>query len=150
MQMLKKCRMCKENLASSKEHLITNSRLNTINKNRKGTNDNNQKTFKNITCKDCNNLLGKYEYSILLRSHITLWKILAGNINDTFNKDTNNKYKLENTLVKSLELYEKEILDIILQNIKFKNDKNKLFISAKEIYILKYNPSYAFLLYYLT
>jgi hypothetical protein len=58
-----KCRYCKVNNASSREHLIANRRITQINsyKTSKEINDNIPKIFKKITCEPCNNELGKYE-----------------------------------------------------------------------------------------
>ena len=85
----KKCRYCQNRDASSREHIITNDRLRSINefKYQAQRNDNAQKAYKNITCEECNNFLGKYEskwWSSL--AYATIWKILAGNTNNAFEK----------------------------------------------------------------
>lgn len=108
------CRYCKEKNASSKEHLIANSRLASINsfKAKKETNDNIQKTYKKITCENCNNELGKYEekkWSNL--AYATIWKVLAGNINDAFKRQPD--YLLKNTSKSTIKFFEQQFLDII-------------------------------------
>ena len=108
------CRYCFNQKASSREHLIADSRLKTINSFKKDdeANDNIQKTYKGITCESCNNKLGEYEelrWSNL--AYATLWKVLAGNINGVFGRYP--EYNLINTSKKTIENYESQILDII-------------------------------------
>ena len=108
------CKYCKEKNASSKEHLIANSRLISINsfKERNETNDNIQKTYKKITCENCNNELGKYEekewYNL---AYATIWKVLAGNINAAFKRQPD--YLLKNTSISTIQFFEQQFLDII-------------------------------------
>lgn len=71
-------------IASSKEHIIHNSRREFLRK--KGANLDNQKAqYKGITCAKCNEYLGrkegKYNSSLAIS---TVWKVLAGNINGVF------------------------------------------------------------------
>jgi hypothetical protein len=83
----KKCLFKNKNcagIASSKEHVIHNSRRKSLRK--KGANlDNQQAQYKGITCSKCNEYLGrkeeKYNSSLAIS---TLWKVLAGNINGLF------------------------------------------------------------------
>jgi len=94
-----KCRFCKNKKASSKEHLIANSRLKDISSihSENRPNDNVRKKFKGITCEEFNNNLGKYEgkkWSGL--AYATAWKILAGNINKAFDKHP--AHQLKNTI----------------------------------------------------
>lgn len=111
---VKKCRFCRLNNASSKEHLIADSRLRTINsfKNAADANDNIQKTYKKITCEACNNKLGKYEEEHRHNlAYATIWKLLAGNINESF--DRQNEFYLKNPTSPTIELFENMMLDVI-------------------------------------
>ena len=113
----KKCRYCKKWAARSKEHIIVNSRLRSINKFKNPTqkNDNVRKTYKNITCNECNHALGEYEsnsWSSLAYS--TIWKILAGNANDAFEEDS--EYILMHSDRDCIKHYENQILKCIKFN----------------------------------
>jgi hypothetical protein len=71
-------------IASSKEHVIHNSRRKFLRK--KGANlENQQAQYRGITCAKCNEYLGrkeeKYHSSLAIS---TLWKVLAGNVNGLF------------------------------------------------------------------
>jgi hypothetical protein len=111
--MVYKCIFCAEKNASSKEHLIANSRLRRIQslKAEKQRNDNIRKKYKKITCEDCNRKLGQYEarQSVNL-AYSTIWKILAGNINNAF---TDQDYILSNTQGDSIQSFEKQIREVI-------------------------------------
>jgi len=75
-----------EGMASSKEHVINNSRRIFI-KNRGANLGNTKARFRGITCSNCNSYLGSIEektYSGLAIA--TLWKVLAGNINNAFER----------------------------------------------------------------
>ena len=146
---VKKCRFCKVNNASSKEHLIADSRLRTINsfKSSTETNDNIQKTYKKITCEACNNKLGVYEEKYRHNlAYATIWKLLGGNINKSF--DRQNEFYLNNSLYPAIELFEHLMLDVIrnnkiLQQHTFKFDldpensefTNKFGFAAKKVVI---------------
>jgi hypothetical protein len=109
-----KCRKCKIEDASSKEHLIANSRLSQINsfKTINEKNDNIPKTYKKITCENCNNLMGRYEekrWSNL--AYATAWKILAGNYNSAFEQYPD--FIIKNTPKEIIEKYESELLMLI-------------------------------------
>ena len=111
--MIKRCVFCTERNASSKEHLIANSRLKRIQsfKAEEQRNDNIRKKYKKITCEICNRRLGKYEEkSPVTLAYSTAWKILAGNINGTF---TDQDYILSNTKEEGVKSYEKQIRKII-------------------------------------
>ena len=115
--MNKSCRYCHEKPASSKEHLIASSRLSRIKsfKEEDNRNDNIRKTFKGITCSDCNNELGKYErdrWSNL--AYATIWKVLAGNINSAF---SSKEHQLTKTTKEDIELYEKQVLESIQKKL---------------------------------
>lgn len=73
-----------EGKASSKEHVIHNSRRRVIRDNG-GELGNEKARFKGITCNSCNNFLGQKEelYNSSLAIS-TLWKVIAGNINNVF------------------------------------------------------------------
>lgn len=91
-----------EGKASSKEHVIHNSRRRFIRDNG-GDLGNEKARFKGITCNSCNNFLGQKEelYNSSLAIS-TLWKVIAGNINNVFASHpwclTNNTSK--DTLIK--------------------------------------------------
>ena len=136
----KKCRYCKNHNASSREHIIANSRSHSINKfkNQTQRNDNIQKAYKNITCKKCNNTLGQYEskswYSL---AYATIWKILAGNTNNAFKNGST--YVLKHSSKYCIESYEDRFLTLvksknrILPNYTFKItvDPNTLILENK-------------------
>lgn len=103
----KKCRYCQNRDASSREHIIVNSRLRSINKFKDPAqrNDNAQKAYKNITCEACNNFLGEYEskrWSFL--AYATIWKILAGNTNNAFEKGS--EYVLKHSAERCIKHFE--------------------------------------------
>lgn len=83
--------------ASSKEHLISAKRLNAIKKTNKDsadTNDNIQKTYKHITCEECNNELGIYESASNINlGYATVWKLLAINYSEQNIKNYDLKLK---------------------------------------------------------
>lgn len=111
----KVCRYCGLRPASSKEHLIANSRLTRIKslKYPGQPNDNVRKTFKGITCEPCNKELGKYEegrWSSL--AYATVWKILAGNLNSSFSDPS---HKLSNSDVPYISSWE-EILQLVVRD----------------------------------
>ena len=117
-QNYKKCRYCRNSDATSREHIIVDSRLRSINKFKNSTqrNDNIPKTYKNITCKECNQILGEYEstkWSFL--AYATIWKILAGNANDAFTKKS--EYILKHSDKRCIEYFE----NVLLAAIKSKN-----------------------------
>lgn len=120
-----KCRYCRTNNASSKEHLVANRRLSQINsfKNPEEINDNVPKTFKKITCETCNNELGKYEdKSEFNLAHATIWKILAGNINNAFERYS--QYTLNNSSIRTIAICEEQLFNtiqnsLILPNLTF-------------------------------
>lgn len=94
-------------IASSKEHIVHNSRRKFIRD--KGVGLGNEKArFKGITCANCNEYLGRYEekYNSSLAIS-TLWKVIAGNINKVFGK--NHWGLLQNTSKDTLNYY----LDIL-------------------------------------
>ncbi|MCP5142442.1 MAG: hypothetical protein H6980_08845 [Gammaproteobacteria bacterium] len=70
--------------ASSKEHVINNSRRKLIQK--LGADLGNEKArYKGITCNNCNRELGKHEARTWSELAIaTMWKVVAGNINQVF------------------------------------------------------------------
>lgn len=75
-----------EGIASSKEHVINNSRRIFI-KNRGANLGNMKARFRGITCSNCNSDLGSIEEKTWSGLAIaTLWKVLAGNINDVFER----------------------------------------------------------------
>lgn len=111
---VKICRLCRINQASSKEHLIANSRLKTLNdyKENSETNDNIQKTYKKITCESCNNSLGEYErIRWCYLAYATVWKLLAGNLNSAF--DRQRDFILENSSFHTIDMFEKFMADLI-------------------------------------
>jgi hypothetical protein len=113
-----KCRYCKDKNPSSKEHLVANRRLIQINsfKQLEEINDNVPKTFKKITCESCNNELGKYEdKSAFNLAHATIWKILAGNINNAFERYP--EYILKISSLKTININEEQLLNIIKENL---------------------------------
>lgn len=115
-----KCRYCKDKNASSKEHVVANRRLTQINsfKQLEEINDNIPKIFKKITCETCNNELGKYEdKSEFNLAHATIWKILAGNINNAFERYP--EYILKITSLKTINIYEEQFLNSIKNNLIF-------------------------------
>lgn len=90
------CRFCRSRPASSREHVVARSRLKTINsfKSDQERNDNIKKEYRGITCdkdspeRGCNNAIGKYEeFSWSNLAQATVWKVLAGNINQVFTED---------------------------------------------------------------
>lgn len=110
----KTCRYCGLRLASSKEHLIADSRLTRIKSFRypDQANDNVRKTFKGITCEPCNRELGKYEekrWSSL--AYATVWKILAGNLNLSF---SDLSHKLSNSDMLCISSFE-ELLRLVIK-----------------------------------
>ena len=110
----KKCRYCQNCDAVSNEHIIVNSRLRSINafKNSTQRNDNVQKAYKNITCNTCNHILGEYEskrWSSL--AYATIWKILAGNVNNIFNEGS--EYILKHSDEYCMKNFENQLLTII-------------------------------------
>ena len=114
----KKCRYCQNCDASSREHIIVNSRLRSINefKDTAQRNDNVRKTYKNITCEVCNHILGEYEskrWSFLAYS--TIWKILAGNVNNAFEEGS--EYVLKHSNKRCIKHFE----DTLLTAVKSKN-----------------------------
>ena len=114
----KKCRYCQNSDASSREHIIASSRLRSIKefKNSSQRNDNFRKRYKNITCEECNNILGEYESkSGPFLAYATIWKILAGNANNVFEEGS--EYILDH----SDECCIKSIEDRFLAIIKSKN-----------------------------
>lgn len=111
--MIKRCVFCTERNASSKEHLIANSRLKRIQsfKAEEQKNDNVRKKYKKITCEGCNRSLGKYEAeSPVNLAYSTAWKILAGNINGAF---TDQDYILRSTEEDGVKSYEEQLRNII-------------------------------------
>ena len=110
----KKCRFCKKNNASSREHILARSRLHRINQFRPDNlkNDNYRKKFRGITCKKCNSELGRYEelqWSSL--AYATIWKILVGNTNDVFRSIP--VFLLKHTNNSCREAHENLILNVI-------------------------------------
>jgi hypothetical protein len=90
-------------IASSREHIIHNSRRKFIRDNG-GDFGNEKARFKGITCANCNEYLGRYEEKYNSNLAIsTLWKVIAGNINNVFG---NNHWGLtQNTSKESLYYY---------------------------------------------
>jgi hypothetical protein len=114
------CRFCQNRPATSNEHIVANSRLKKINafKDEDGKNDNVRKRFKGITCEECNNKLGTYErlrWSNL--AHATIWKILAGNINNVFANFP--EYQLKNTTEDTNKFYEAQFLQAVTEDVFF-------------------------------
>ena len=110
----KKCRYCQKNYAKSKEHIIVNSRLDSINKFKNLTqrNDNIKKTYKNITCMECNHILGEYESkNWICLANATIWKILAGNTNNAFEGDS--EYILQHSDERCIKNFENALLTVI-------------------------------------
>ena len=94
-------------IASSKEHIIHNSRRKFI-RDKGGDLGNEKARFKGITCANCNEYLGRYEekhnFSLAIS---TLWKVIAGNINKVFGE--NHWSLIQNTSKETLNFY----LDIL-------------------------------------
>ena len=112
--MSKKCRFCKKNNASSREHVLVNSRLKEINQFRSTNqkNDNRKKRFTQITCTECNNKLGQYEErNRSSLAYATVWKILAGNTNGVFKGAP--EFLLKYSSNSCIETYENSLLNII-------------------------------------
>lgn len=112
-----KCRFCNQKNASSKEHLVANRRLSQINsfKDSQEVDDRITKTFKKITCESCNNELGRYEDSSYYNlAQATIWKILAGNINNAFERYPG--YVLNNSSLETVESYERLFFNFIKNN----------------------------------
>ena len=110
----KKCRYCQKNYARSKEHIIVNSRLDSLNKFKNLTqrNDNIRKTYKNITCTECNHILGEYESkNWICLANATIWKILAGNTNSAFEEDS--EYILKHSDERCIKNFENVLLTVI-------------------------------------
>ena len=63
-------------------------------------------------CEACNNELGEYEEKHRHNlAYVTIWKLLGGNINKSF--DEQNKYYLKNTTNPTIESFEHMMLDVI-------------------------------------
>ena len=99
--------------ASSKEHVIHNSRRKFLRKKGKKL-DNQQARYKGITCAKCNEYLGRKEdeYNSSLAIS-TLWKVLAGNINGLFKNHpwTLTKNTNEDTLDNYLKILRDEFIN---------------------------------------
>ena len=107
------CRRCRQSRASSKEHLIADSRLTRIKsyKEHNHRNDNVKKKYRGITCEPCNNRLGEYERKdYLCLAYATVWKLMAGNTNKCFSLSS---HKLSNTPDDVLYFCESHLLSVI-------------------------------------
>lgn len=128
----KVCRFCKVRPPSSKEHVIADSRLRQIKSFKPDSNDNIQRTFKGITCEECNNFLGDtYEsHSPFHLAYATIWKVLAGNVNNAFNRLPD--FQLNNTSSEAIEKAEAQLLshlnkpELCLPEITFEFDLDAL------------------------
>ncbi len=142
MRNVKICRYCHKNTASSREHLIVKAMLSRINLLRSDDikDDNIRKTFKNITCPECNNTLGQYEGKTITNLvYATVWKILAGNANSA---SFSEEHCLKNTGIEVIESHEKQLLEIIkggervLPNNTFYFDFDTNSVSDKSSYTM--------------
>ena len=113
----KKCRYCKGRNATSKEHIIVDSRLRNINKfkNLAQRDDDIRKIYRHITCDACNHVLGEYESKDWIHlAYATIWKILAGNTNNAFKEES--EYVLRHSDELCTKDLEYRFLDVIKSN----------------------------------
>jgi hypothetical protein len=110
------CQWCLKKRANSKEHLIVSKRLKEVRSKKliSERNDNVTKTFKGITCKDCNKLLKDYEErDSATLSYVTVWKLLAGNMNNKFSGHQN--FLLVNSSCETIKFFG-DMLKSAIQN----------------------------------
>ena len=113
---MKLCRYCRLNSSSSREHVIANSRLRDLRNFQTNIGENLQKQFKGITCESCNNKLGnQYEsLSPINQAYATIWKILAGNVNNVFSKAPD--FQISKTPRDELHFFEDRFLEVLREN----------------------------------